>query len=390
MPAPSSEGAFTFCDLIQLDDNARGVKLIPIAKPMLGLEEITAVTAVLKSGLITQGAKVQELEAGFMKLCASTQAVAVNSGTAALHTALHAAGVAEGDEVIVPAFSFIASANAVLMQKAKPVFVDISEADFNIDPSKIEAAISPRTKAIVVVDLFGQPYDYTAVADIAKRHDLLVIEDACQAVGAMHGNLPAGSLGDFGCFSLYATKNITSAEGGIMLTNNVAGAQKARAFRQHGMTKSYDYDGLGYNYRLTDLAAAIGLEQLNKLEGFLTIRRRNTDRLNEGLAGIDGLVLPHTVSGRTHSYHQYTVRVTKEFGMSRDALSKKLVSAGVGSGIYYPKPLPAYAHLSANYRLGDFPEAERAATEVLSLPVHPGLSESNLDTIIQAVREARL
>lgn len=355
---------------------------------MIGPEEVEAVRQVLESGMLAQGPKVAELEESFATFCGTKYAVALNSGTAALHCALKGVGIGTGDEVITTPFSFIATINPILMQGAKPCLVDIRYDDFNLDPELVTSAINGNTKAILGVDLYGQPYDYDGLNEIAKRHNLKLIEDACQSAGAGFGDKKAGSLGDAACFSLYATKNITSAEGGILTTDDPKVAESSRRFRQHGMKGPYDYGELGYNYRMTDILAAIGLEQLKKADGFNQVRMRNAELLNEGLRRIDWIETPQLSRGRTHVYHQYTIRVKPGFKYGRDELAEKLKERGVGSGVYYPKPLHFYPHIAAlGYKKGDFPVAEKAADEVLSLPVHPKVTEGNIRTIVKVFEE---
>lgn len=364
-------------------------KVISIAQPVIGKEEKTAVAKVLESGRLAQGPKTAELEETFAGYCGTKYAVAVSSGTAALHASLYAAGIKQGDEVITTPFTFIATANAILMQGAKPVLVDIEPDTFNIDVSKIEAAITPKTKAILPIDLYGQPYDYDELKAIADKHSLRIIEDACQAVGAKYGKKKAGALGDLGCFSLYATKNIMCGEGGVVTTDNEEYVQRLKSFRQHGMlvmSGTYDYKELGYNYRMTDLQAAIAVEQLKKADTFNRARQKNAGLFDKGLKNIKGLTLPVTKPGRDHVYHQYTIRTTKGFGMDRDQLATYLKQKEIGSGIYYPKPLHAYAHITREgNKMGDFPVAEAAAREVLSLPIHPGVSEADIKKIINVI-----
>lgn len=363
--------------------------MISIAMPLIGQEETEAVNKVLSSGMLAQGPAVAQLEEEFAKFCGAQYAVAVSSGTAALHCALHAAGVSEGDEVITTPFSFIATINPILMCGAKPVLVDISPEDFNIDPSQIEAAITPETKAIIPVHLYGQPANMDEINALAKKHNLVVIEDACQAVGAKYGNKKAGNLGDLGCFSLYATKNIMCGEGGIVTTNSEAHVAAMKQFRQHGMSAQYEYLELGFNYRLTDLQAAIAVEQVKKADKFNTARAQNAAKLNEGLAGIPGLATVSVVAGRTHVFHQYTIRISDEFSMSRDDFVAYLKEHEVGAGVYYPKPLHAFKHIQAlGYALGDFIHAEKAASEVVSLPVHPGVAETDINHIIEIIMAA--
>ena len=362
--------------------------MIPIAQPAIGPEEIAAVKEVLESGMLAQGPKVSELEASFAAYCGTKYAVALSSGTAALHTALLAAGVQAGDEVITTPFSFIATVNTILMVGAKPVLVDIDPKSCNLSASLVEKAVTPQTKAILPVHLYGQPCDVEQLESIAAKHKLLIIEDACQAVGATYKNKKAGAFGDFGCFSLYATKNIVSGEGGIVTTNRKEYADAMKRFRQHGMSGTYEYEHLGYNYRLTDIQAAVAVEQLKKVSDFTQARQANAARLDRGLKGVKGLVGPTVLPNRTHVYNQYTIRITKDFPLSRDEVAAKLREKGIGAGIYYPKPLHAIPHIARyGYAPGDFPEAERAAAEVLSLPVHPGVSEADIATIVSSVKE---
>ncbi len=364
------------------------VGMISIAKPIIEEEEINAVNEVLLSGGLAQGPKVAELEAAFAEYCGTKYAVAVNSGTAALHVALHAAGITQGDEVITVPFSFIATINPILMVGATPVLVDIDPVTFTIDVNKIEAAITPNTKAIIPVHLYGQPVNMERINEIAQKHNLRVIEDACQAIGAEYQGKKTGGLGNAGCFSLYATKNIMSGEGGMVTTNDEQYVTAMRSFRQHGMSAPYMYDELGYNYRLTDLQAVIANEQLKKADRFSTARRHNAELLSEGLSGIPGLIVPLTESDRTHVFHQYTIRITSEFPLSRDEFVEALHNKEIGAGVYYPKPLHAYPHIAKlGYKIGDFPESEKAASEVVALPVHPMVTDADVQTIITAIKE---
>lgn len=363
--------------------------MINIAQPIIEAEEIKAVNDVLQSGILAQGPKVAELERLFADYCGTKFAVAVNSGTAALHSALYAAGVRAGDEVITTPFSFIATINPILMQGATPVLVDIDPATFNINPELIEKAITDKTKAIIPVHLYGQPCDFAEIKSIADKKGIKVIEDACQAVGAEYANQQTGGLGDLGCFSLYATKNIMCGEGGVVTTNDEAFAVALKQFRQHGMTGPYEYAELGYNYRMTDLQAAIAVEQLKKATTFNTARQRTAEILRAGLEGVNKVELPKIASNRTHVYHQFTIRLVGTNKEQRDAFQAHLKESGVGSGVYYPKALHEYKHIAAlGYKMGDFPEAEKAASEVISLPVHPGVSELDAQTIISSVRQA--
>lgn len=340
--------------------------------------------AVLESGQLAQGPVVEAFESEFAAWCGARHAVAVNSGTAALHLLLLAHGIKEGDEVITTPFTFVASANAALFVGARPVFVDIESDTYCLDPSRVEAAITPKTRAIVPVDLYGQAAQIPELRAIAERHGLVLIEDACQAHGAAIGARKAGALGVSASFSFYPTKNMTTAEGGMVTTDDPDVAAKVGVLRQHGASHRYHHDVLGYNFRLTDIAAAIGRAQLAKLDRFNEIRRRNASVLDEGLAGIPGVVTPRERRGYRHVYHQYTVRIEH----NRDRFQERLLELGVGSAVHYAVPVhrqPLYVELG--YGDVSMPASEAAASQVLSLPVHPGVTESDLDRIIDSVRK---
>lgn len=349
--------------------------MIPIAKPQLGLEEKKAVLNVLDSGMLAQGKKVAEFERSFAEFVGVKHAVATSNGTTALHIALLANGISAGDEVITTPFTFIASANCVRYVGAKPVFVDIGK-DFNIDVNKIEEKISDKTKAILPIHLYGNPCNMKRIMEIADKYNLIVIEDACQAHGACFDGKRVGSFGT-GCFSFYPTKNMTTAEGGMVTTDDDLVAERLRLLRAHGMKVRYYHDVLGYNFRMTDVHAAIGVEQLKKLEGFNSKRREHAQYLNNGLKDVEGLVLPSITDN--HVFHQYTIRVLND----REKLVRHLDSKGVGSMIYYPVPV----HKQKVYALSEsFPVTEKFCEQVLSLPVHPGLLNEELDSIIKSVK----
>ncbi|MDO8725740.1 MAG: DegT/DnrJ/EryC1/StrS family aminotransferase [Candidatus Methanoperedens sp.] len=358
--------------------------MIPIAKPILGEEEVNAVTEVLRSGVIAEGQKVKDFEAAFAKFTGTSFAVAVNSGTAALHAALLAHRIGPGDEVITTPFSFVATANSVLFTGAKPVFSDIKEDTFNIDPESIIEKITPRTKAIIPVHLYGQSADMKAIMDIAEDKDLIIIEDACQAHGATFEGKSVGSFGE-GTFSFYPTKNMTTGEGGIITTNDKFVAEKARMIRSHGSKQRYLHEMLGFNLRMTDIAAAIGLVQLGKIGDFNRSRINNAHYLTQSLQKIKGLVLPHIDKRCGHVFHQYTVRIRGD--LTRDEVVSSLNKKDIGTGIYYPLPIhkqPYYMELGYH----DFlPVSERASKEVISLPVHPSLTKLDLDTISEYLHE---
>ncbi len=359
--------------------------MIPIAKPIISEEEIEEVVKVLRSGFIAQGPKVAEFEENFAEYVGVEYAVASSSGTTALHLALLAADIGAGDEVITTPFSFAATGNSILYVGAKPVFVDIDKKTYNIDPAKIEEAITENTKAIMPVHLYGQPADMDPINSIAKDHDLTVIEDSAQAHGATYNGKKTGSLGDMGCFSFYPTKNMTTSEGGIITTDNAEMAEKARILRAHGESERYTHVVLGYNFRMTDIAAAIGIVQLNKLESFNKKRIDNAKYLTENIDKIDGIDAPYVASNVKHVFHQFTVRVEES---NRDKLMEFLKDRGIGTGIHYPKPIykqKIYQELGFD---SICPEAESASSEVLSLPVHPSLNKLELEEIVSALKEA--
>jgi perosamine synthetase len=355
--------------------------MIHMAKPQMGDEEKQAVLEVLDSGIIAQGPRVKEFEEGFAVMCGVKHAIATSSGTTALHTALLAHGIGEGDEVITSAFTFIASSNSVLFTGAKPVFVDINPRTFNMDPAKIEAAVTKKTKAILPVHLYGLSCDMDPIMAVAEKYGLAVIEDACQSHGAEYKGKIVGSFGT-GTFSLYPTKNMTSAEGGMITTDDAAIDELCRVLRQHGMRVRYYHDMLGYNFRMTDLHAAIGLAQLQKLAKFNVQRQANAKFLSDNLKGVR---TPFVPEGQTHVFHQYTVRVPDG---RRDALRTYLNENGVGSEVYYPVPIHKQTFYLNDLGYNDsLPETEHATTEVLSLPVHPALTPSDLETIVGAVND---
>ena len=363
--------------------------MINISRPIIGIEEEQAVIDVLRSGQIAQGRKVEELERIFAAYCGTAHGIALNSGTAALHTALKVAGVKRGDEVITAPFTFIATANSILMQQATPIFCDIDQETYTIDPAQIEEKTTKNTKAIIAIDLFGQLADYQRIEKFCKEKGIALIEDAAQSVGAEWNGRRAGAFGNLCAFSFYATKNITCGEGGMLTTNDNQYANAAKRFRQHGRKDlaGYDYDDLGFNYRTTDLQAAMMLEQMKKLEGFTKKRIENAKRLSEGIQKIKGLSVPHVRHGR-HVFHQYTIEVDESFPLTRDELSAFLRKKEIGTGVYYPLPL----HLCTSfrnfgYKEGDFPLCEAASKKVLSLPVHPSLTDDEIETIIRALKE---
>lgn len=364
--------------------------MIPVAKPIIGEEEKKAVMDVLNFGMLAQGPKVKELEEAFAKVCNTKYAVAMSSGTATIHAALYAIGIKKGDEIITTPFTFVATANPILMQGANIVFADIDKDTFNIDPADVKRKITKKTKAIIVVDLFGQPADYDELNKIAKERNIIIVEDACQSINAEYKGKKAGSLAKVAAFSLYATKNIMCGEGGVLTTNDEEIYDKARMFRHHGQSEKtrYQYFDLGYNYRMTDMQAAIALAQLKKLDDFTNKRIKNAKLLSEGLKNIHGIKVPVVKPNMKHVYHQYTIKIDG-FKMSRDELIEYLKSKGVGSAVFYPKPLHLHPHFTRlGYKEGDFPVAEMTAKQVLSLPVHPSITDGDIKKIIEAFKDA--
>lgn len=357
--------------------------MINIAKPIISDEEIEAVTEVLKSGMLAQGPKVDEFEKKFAEYSEAKYGIATSSGTTALHTALVAAGVERGDEVITTPFTFAATSNSILYSDATPVYADIDPKTFNLNPEKIEEKITDKTKAIVPVHLYGQPADMDPILEIAEKHDLKVIEDAAQAHGSTYKGKKIGSIGDLGCFSFYPTKNMTTGEGGMVTTNDDDLAEKSAMIRAHGESKRYEQSLLGYNYRMTDIAASIGIVQLKSIDKFNEKRNENAKYLSEGLSDVEGITTPCVDSNVTHVFHQYTIRVSKD----RNEFKQFLTDNEIGTGVHYPIVLykqPYYQNLGIT---GNCPEAELAANQVISLPVHPSLTTEELDTIIETVKK---
>jgi perosamine synthetase len=350
--------------------------MIPAAKPIIGKEERRAVQRVMKSGMLAQGPEVASFESEFASVIGSTHCVAVNSGTSALHLAFLAAGVGSGDEIIVPSFSFAATANAVALTGATPVFADIEENYFNLDPMAAESLITQNTKGIMPVHLYGHPADMDAFQELCTKRNLLLFEDAAQSVGAAFNGMPVGRFGIANSFSFYPTKNMTSGEGGMITTDSDEVARNVKLLRNQGMEKRYENEIVGFNNRMTDLHAAIGREQLKKVKQWTMTRQSNAAFLS---SNIQGVVTPPTASNSIHVFHQYTIRI---IGHNRDKFSEELTKRGIGNGVYYPTPI----HRLPSYNRTDLlPITEKVARECLSLPVHPSLSKRDLHAIVDAV-----
>ncbi len=356
--------------------------MIPIARPDVGADEAAAVAEVLSSGMIVQGRKVAELEQRWAEYCGVKHAIAVSNGTVALMCIYAGLGLEPGDEVITVSHTFNATVSAILFTGATPVFVDIEPDTYLIDAARIEAAITPRTRAISPVHLFGLAADMDMIAAIADRYGLTVVEDACQAHGATFRGRRTGSFGH-GAFSLYGTKNMTTGEGGFITTNDDGLADFIRLYRSQGMRERYHHEILGYNFRMTDIGAAIGLVQFEKLDRNTAKRQAIAARYDEAFADLP-IRVPVTPEGRTHVFHQYTIDV----GSERDAIVRDLQAAGIGTGIYYPIPVHRQAYVMERGLHADLPHTDFAAARTLSLPMYPGLTEAEQQEVVAAVRTA--
>jgi dTDP-4-amino-4,6-dideoxygalactose transaminase len=366
----------------------QGKSMIQINAAQIGKEEINAVTKVMKSGALTHGLgagpMVTEFEKAFAKYARVKHAVAMNTGTAALHSSLVAAGVRKGDEVILPSFTFVATAEVIVWTGAKPVFADIEPDTYTISPRAIRKAISKKTKAIMPVDLYGLPADMKPIKEIADKHGLKIIEDAAQAHGATYHGKPAGCLANAACWSFYGSKNMTTGEGGMISTNDDEIAEVPRYLRSHGEKDKYMSLLLGHNYHMPEISAAIGIEQLKKLPKFVAKRRLNAKRLSQKLEKLKKLQLPVEPEGCKCSYYLYTIRLKNANRKKRDGIIEKLRQKGIGAAAFYVNPI----HLMPYYRKyakTRLPVAEKASQQVLSLPVHPGVTPKQIDFIAEEV-----
>jgi perosamine synthetase len=372
--------------------------MLPYGRQWLDEDDIAAVIDVLRSDWLTTGPKVEEFETAFAGFAGSGHAVAVANGTAALHAAMDAAGIGPGAEVIVPAMTFVATANAVVFQGATPVFADVQRDTLLVDPAAVEAKITPRTRAIVAVDYAGQPCDYDALRSIATRHGLILVADACHALGGSYQGRPVGSLADLSAFSFHPVKPITTGEGGMIATDSEAMARRMRSFRNHGLTLDlhqrgekgswfYEMASLGHNYRLTDLQSALGLSQLRKLPAWVGRRReiaRAYDRAFLSVRGIEPLASRPEIA---HAYHLYVVQLDlEELGATRAQIFSALRAEGIGVNVHY---LPVHLHAFYRERFGTgpglCPVAEAAYERLLSLPIFPRMLESDVEAVTAAV-----
>jgi len=371
---------------------------LPYGRQWLDDDDIAAVVEILRSDWLTTGPKVVEFERRFADFVGAEEAVAVSNGTTALHAAMYAIGVGPGDEVIVPPMTFAASANCVIFQGGTPVFADVDPDTLLIDPARVGAEITPRTKAIIAVDYTGQPCDYDALQDIADRHDLFLVADACHAVGGKYKECPVGSLADLSTFSFHPVKHITTGEGGMITTDDPELAQRMRVFRNHGITSDhrqreqqgswfYEMVDLGYNCRLTDFQCALGMSQLRKLPGWVTRRQEIARRYGAAFAEIpvvEPLGVLHDIS---HAYHLYVIRLDlDQLRVDRARVFAALRAEGIGVNVHY---IPVHLHPFYREHLGtgpgDCPVAEAAYEQILSLPIFPRMGDEDIGDVIAAV-----
>lgn len=376
--------------IFQVPETTEGennIRTIPIAQVSLNQREIRAVERVLKSGNLRAGRITADFEAAFAASVGVRHAIAVSSGTAALFIACHVL-LRPGDEVIVPDFTFVATAAMVAAVGAKPVFADVNPNTFTLDPAEVERHITRRTRAVIPVHLYGQPADVTSLARLARRHKLRIIWDAAQAHGARFHGRDVGAFPDAVCYSFYPTKNMTTGEGGMITTSSDSLADAFRLLRSHGEAGRYRHVRLGFNFRTTDIASAIGCAQLESLPKAIRTRQKNAAILIQGLSGIPGLKTPELIPDAGHAFSLFTICIdTKRAGMSRDELAEALKRRGVQSAVHYPLPLHRQPIFRGSGYDRDFPVSTRLAKAVLSLPVHPGVSGKDLHHIVRSVRE---
>lgn len=361
--------------------------MIPITRVDV-TESEALVLEVLRSGNLAQGPKVAELESGFSALLDVKHTIAVNNGTTALVAALQALRLEEGSEIITSPFTFVATLNAALEAGLTVRFSDISLDDFCVDPASLANVISDQTRVVMPVHLYGQGADMTEILALTNPFGVRIVEDAAQAHGARVNGASVGSF-DIGCFSLYATKNLTSGEGGLITTNDDEVADRLRVLRNQGMRQRYQYEVPGHNYRMTDLQAAVAIPQLSKVETIIERRSANAERLRAGLAGISGVKVPTVMPGRTHVWHQFTILIDPSSGCNRDSFVEKMLERGITCGVYYPRLVFDYACFKDNplVVVEEYPQASYAAANCVSLPVHQYLTANEIDQIIDSARQ---
>ena len=369
----------------------------PAYEPWISKEDEKIIGKTLKQSMLTLGPQLEKFEKDFCKYSKAKYAVAVSNCTAALHLSLKALGIKENDEVIIPDLTFVADANAVLACNAKPVVADINKDNFFFSISNVKKNITKKTKAIIPVHIYGQVCNIEEILDLAKDNNLKVVEDCAHAVGTFHKSKHVGTIGNAGCFSFYPTKNITTAEGGMVTTNSKEIAEKVRQLRSHGMTKSlksrysseypwvFDIVEPGYNYRLDEIRAALGITQLKRIKKINELRKKASLYYHKNLKNIPGIILPNMVSDRSHSYHLYTIRVTKSFKLSRNQLYKKLKNDGIRTTVYW-MPIHEYAAYSKFAKKSNVVNTAKIYDEILALPLFPNISKKHQDAVIKVIK----
>jgi len=369
----------------------------PAYQPWISKDDKRIVNKTLEQSMLTLGPQLEKFEMDFCKYTKSKYAVAVSNGTAALHLSLKALGIKKCDEVIIPDLTFVADASAILASNAKPVIVDINRNNFFLSITNLKKNITKRTKAIIPVHIYGQVCNIDEVLDVARENDLKIIEDCAHAVGTFHNSKHVGTLGDTGCFSFYPTKNITTAEGGMVITNSKKIAEKVRQLRSHGMSRSlksryssgypwvFDITEPGYNYRLDEIRAALGISQLKRIKKINELRKNAALYYDSKLQNIPGIVLPDMVNDKTHSYHLYTIRITKQFKSSRNQLFKKLKQAGIRTTVYW-MPIHKYSAFRKFAHSSNVKNASKVYNEILALPLFPNISKKHQDSVINIIK----
>tara|TARA_B100001123_G_scaffold61809_1_gene67560 strand:+ start:2081 stop:3235 length:1155 start_codon:yes stop_codon:yes gene_type:complete len=369
----------------------------PAYEPWISKEDEKIIDKTLKQSMLTLGPQLEKFESDFCKYSKSKYAVAVSNCTAALHLSLMALGIKENDEVIIPDLTFVADANAVLACNAKPVVADINKENFFLSISNVKKNITKRTKAIIPVHIYGQVCNIEEIMDLAKDNNLKVVEDCAHAVGTFHKSKHVGTLGSTGCFSFYPTKNITTAEGGMVTTNSKEIAEKVRQLRSHGMTKSlksrysseypwvFDIVEPGYNYRLDEIRSALGISQLKRIKKINELRKKASLYYDKNLQNISGIILPDMVNDKSHSYHLYTIRVTKSFKLSRNQLYKKLKDNGIRTTVYW-MPIHEYAAYRKFAKKSSIVNTAKIYDEILALPLFPNISKKHQDEVIKVIK----
>jgi len=372
----------------------------PAYEPWISNDDKRIVNAALDQTMLTFGPQLEKFESDFSKYTKAKYAIAVSNCTAALHLSLKALGIKEKDEVIIPDLTFVADANAILACNAKPVIVDINKNDFFLSISNLKKNITKKTKAIIPVHIYGQVCNIDEVLDIARTNNLKVVEDCAHAIGTFHKSKHVGTIGNTGCFSFYPTKNITTAEGGMVITNSKNIADKVRQLRSHGMLKSlksrytggypwvFDIVEPGYNYRLDEIRCALGISQLRRVAKINKMRKTAVSYYHSKLQNIPGIILPDLVSDKTHSYHLYTIRVTKSFGMSRNQLFKKLKQAGIRTTVYW-MPIHKFTAYNKYVKKSNIKTTSKIYDEILSLPLFPNISKRHQDAVINCIKSLK-